>query len=95
MQKQIMKKQSMEKQKGMTFISWVVVIAFVGFHFMLAIRIVPIFAEDHTIKSFWKTLENDTSLAGASPNTIRDTVMKNNYCNIAKSAHYLVKTHVY
>lgn len=76
MQKPILKKQTMDKQKGMTLISWVVVIAFIGFHFMLAIRIVPIFAEDHTISTFWKTLENDTALVGASPAMIRSSVMK-------------------
>lgn len=79
MQKPIMKKQTMNtmgKQKGMTLISWVVVIAFIGFHFMLAIRIVPVFAEDHTITTFWKTLENDTALVGASPANIRKSVMK-------------------
>lgn len=79
MQKPIMKRQTMntiDKQKGMTLISWVIVIAFIGFHFMLAIRIVPIFAEDHTISTFWKNLENDTSLVGATPAKIRSSVMK-------------------
>ncbi len=92
----------MNKQKGMTLISWVIVIAFIGFHFMLAIRIVPIFAEDHTISTFWKNLENDTALVGATPEKIRSAVMKkfriNNITALKKedikikkaSDHYLV-----
>ncbi len=102
MQKSILKKQTMNKQKGMTLISWVIVIAFIGFHFMLAIRIVPIFAEDHTISTFWKNLENDTALVGATPEKIRSAVMKkfriNNITALKKedikikkaSDHYLV-----
>lgn len=102
MQKSILKKQTMNKQKGMTLISWLVVIAFIGFHFMLAIRIVPIFAEDHTISTFWKNLENDTALVGATPAKIRSAVMKkfriNNITALKQedikikkaSGHYLV-----
>lgn len=76
MQKQIMKKQSLKNQNGMTLISWVVVIAFIGFHFMLAIRIVPLFADDQTVSSVWKNMENDSSLAGKSPKMIRKGVMR-------------------
>ena len=76
MQKQIMKEKSIKKQKGMTMISWVVVLAFVGFQFMLAIKIVPVFAEDHTIKSIWRGLENDVALVGLPPKKIRKTIAK-------------------
>ena len=76
MQKQIMKEKSIKKQKGMTMISWVVVLAFVGFQFMLAIKIVPVFAEDHTIGTIWKGLENDTALVGLPPKKIRKTIAK-------------------
>lgn len=76
MQNQIMKKPSMEKQKGMTFISWVVVLVFIGFHFMMAIKIVPLFAEDHTIDGMWKGLENEPSLVGASTQKIQEHILK-------------------
>ena len=76
MRKQIMKKQSIKNQKGMTFISWVVVLAFVGFQFMLGIKILPVFAEDHTIKTIWTGLEADTSLVGLSPKGIMRNIEK-------------------
>ncbi len=76
MQKQFMKKRSMEKQKGMTLISWVVVLVFVGFQFMLAIKILPTFAEDHTIKTIWKELENDAAVVGLAPKRIKKHIMK-------------------
>ncbi|MDH5611380.1 MAG: DUF4845 domain-containing protein [Gammaproteobacteria bacterium] len=71
-----MKKQSIEKQKGMTLVSWVVVITFIGFLFMLAVRIIPIFAEDHTIGSVWKGLESDPSLVGEPPKKIQQSIMR-------------------
>lgn len=76
MRKQIMKNQSIEKQKGMTLISWVVVLVFVGFQFMLAIKIVPVFSKDHTIKSIWSAVESDTTLVGASPKDIHKAIAK-------------------
>lgn len=76
MKKQIMKKQSLKKQKGMTMISWAVVLVFVGFQFMLAIKIVPVFAEDHTIGGFWDNLGNEASLVGSTPEKIRGVILK-------------------
>ena len=71
-----MKKQLMKKQQGITMTSWIVVIAIVGFLFMMAVRIGPVFAEDLTISSIWDNLENDPSLVGKSPKDIRESVMK-------------------
>lgn len=71
-----MKKQLMKKQQGMTLISWVVVLVFVGFQFMMAIKIVPVFAEDHTIKTIWKGLENEPSLVGAGTKDIKNAIIK-------------------
>lgn len=66
----------MKKQMGMTMLSWVVVLAFVGFQLMLVVKIAPIFAENHTIKTIWKGLEYDTSLIGAAPKEIKKNIMK-------------------
>ena len=71
-----MQKQIIKNQKGMTMISWLVVLVFVGFQFMLAIKIVPVFAEDHTVKTIWKGLENDTALVGVTPKRIKKTIIK-------------------
>ena len=71
-----MQKQIIKNQKGMTMISWLVVLVFVGFQFMLAIKIVPVFAEDHTVKTIWKGLESDTALVGVTPKRIKKTIIK-------------------
>ena len=71
-----MQKQSLKKQKGMTMISWAVVLVFIGFHFMMAIKIVPFFAEDHTIAGAWAKLGNEASLVGETPQKIRAFVLR-------------------
>lgn len=106
MQKQIMKRQSMKKQQGMTVISWIIVLAFVGFQFMLAIKILPAFSEDYTIAKIWKDVENDVDLVGASPKKIKQVIRKsmrlNNIYNfdmtaikIKKSKGYYIITTAY
>ena len=60
----------------MTMISWAVVLVFVGFQFMIAIKIVPVFAEDHTIGSFWESLGNEAVFVGKTPQKIRNLILK-------------------
>ena len=81
MQKQIMNKQSLKKQSGMSLICWVVVLNFIGFQFMLLVKIGPVFAEDFSIKSVWKKLENDVALVGATPKAIRKAILKKTKVN--------------
>ena len=87
MKKQTMKINIMKKQKGMTLISWIVVLAFVGFQFMMAIKILPVFAEDHTIASFWNKLGDDPALVGATPKAIRESVLKKLKINNVYALH--------
>ncbi|MDH5389239.1 MAG: DUF4845 domain-containing protein [Gammaproteobacteria bacterium] len=70
-----MNKQSLKKQSGMTLISWTVVLVFVGFQFMLLVKIGPVFAEDFAIKSVWKKLESDVALVGATPKQIHKAIL--------------------
>lgn len=68
--------RAMNKQRGMTLISWVVVIVFIGFQAMLAIKILPVYMTDSSIKKLWSNLETDPSLVGAPPKKIREVVLK-------------------
>lgn len=98
-----MKKKMMEKQKGMTFISWIIVLVFVGFQFMLAIKIVPVYSQDHTVKSIWNKIENDVTLVGSSRKQILKSISKHMKINnlydfdmsnvkIKKSGSYFIAT---
>ena len=71
-----MQKQIMKKQKGMTLISWIIVLGFIGFQFMLAVKIGPVYAHDHTIRGIWKKMNNDSVLVGKSPKDIKKYIRK-------------------
>ena len=76
MKKNIMRKQSLKKQLGLTFISWIVVLAFLGFQGMVLIKVMPAFANNQTIKNIWKGLEQDMTMVGQSPKGIKKMIKK-------------------
>jgi hypothetical protein len=66
----------MKKQKGLTMISWLVLIAIVLFNGIIAMNVVPVYINDHSIKSMMKNLETDSTLRGATPKKIKETISK-------------------
>jgi hypothetical protein len=87
------------KQRGMTMISWLVVLAFLGFQGMVAMKVAPVYFSDASIKSVLKGMEKDTELVGKSPKTLRDTLFKrlkiNNIYALTKDNIKLKKTRSY
>jgi hypothetical protein len=92
----------MKKQKGLTLISWLAIIAVVLFNAIIAMNVVPVFLNDHSVKSMMEGLETDTSLRGATPKKIKETITKrlrvNNVYSVSKDniniklekTHYLI-----
>ncbi len=78
----------MKKQKGLTLISWLAVIAVVLFNAIIAMNVVPVYMNDHSVESLMMNLETDTSIRGASPNKIKDVITKrlriNNIYDVTK-----------
>jgi hypothetical protein len=79
----------MKKQKGLTLISWLAIIAVVLFNAIIAMNVVPVYLNDHSVKSMMKGLETDTSLRGATPKKIKESVAKrlriNNVYSVTKN----------
>jgi len=78
----------MNKQKGMTTIGWIFMIAIIGFNGLVAINVAPVYFTDNSIKSMWKKLETDKNLVGKTKKHIRKAVAKrlrvNNVYDIKK-----------
>lgn len=78
----------MYKQKGMTMIGWVIMVAFIGFNALVAINVAPIYFTDSNVASLWESLESDTTLIGKGPKQIRQVIGKrlrvNNVYDIKK-----------
>lgn len=78
----------MKKQKGLTLISWLAIIAVVLFNAIIAMNVVPVYLNDHSVKSMMQGLESDATLRGASPKKMKDIITKrlriNNIYSIKK-----------
>lgn len=64
------------RQKGLTMISWVIIIAFLAFQGMVALKIAPVYFNDATISSVLKGMESDPSLAGQAPKELVGLLIK-------------------
>ena len=71
-----MLKHAIHKQKGMTAIGWVFMIAIIGFNGLVAINVAPTYFTDANVTSLWEKLETDSSLVGLSPKKLRKAVAK-------------------
>jgi len=63
-------------QKGLTAISWVVVIGFLSVQAVMAMRIIPVYMNYGTVKSIMDGLAVDPDIRGKSPKKIRALINK-------------------
>jgi Domain of unknown function (DUF4845) len=68
-------------QRGMTLIGWVVVLMLIGFFALLAMRLIPVYLENYTVKSTLKSLENEPEITKKSPYEIRRLIDNRLYIN--------------
>ena len=62
---------SLNRQKGMTAIGWLIVLALIGFFVLLALRMVPAYMEYYKVVSTLESLEEETGWTDVSPQAIR------------------------
>lgn len=86
----------MKKQKGLTLISWLAIIAVVLFNAIIAMNVVPVYLNDHSVKTLMESLESDTSVRGATPKKIKQVITKklrvNNVYSVTKEHITIKKT---
>lgn len=68
--------RSLSKQGGLTFISFILLIGFVGFFAMLGIKLIPVYLEHYKVVSILKNLESDKDLASRSRDELLATLDK-------------------
>ena len=66
--------QSVDRQKGMTGIGWLIVLALIAFFVLLALRIVPAYLEYYKVVSALESLEEETGWSDVNPRAIRDLI---------------------
>ncbi len=67
---------SISKQRGLTLISWVVVIVFILFQGVIAMNVLPVYMTDATVTSIMKELPDDVAAQRASVKELKVVVAK-------------------
>jgi len=67
-------KNPVSKQRGLTLISWVVVIVFMLFQGVIAMNVIPVYMTDSTVASIMKDLPNDVAAKRASSKELKALV---------------------
>ncbi|MES9976748.1 DUF4845 domain-containing protein [Candidatus Thiodiazotropha sp. LNASS1] len=68
--------QSLQKQKGLTFISWLVILIVAGFLVYVGIKITPVYIDHYAVKAALSSVENDPLTARKSKREIRNMIAK-------------------
>jgi hypothetical protein len=66
----------MKKQKGLTLISWLGILAVVLFNAIIALNVVPVYINDHSVKTMMKNLEMDSTVRGKTPKKLKEIITK-------------------
>lgn len=66
----------MYKQKGLTMMSWMVVLAFLGVVAVSALNIIPSYLNFFSARSILNGLETDSSIKGKTPSEIKLMIAK-------------------
>jgi Tfp pilus assembly major pilin PilA len=66
----------MKKQKGLTLISWLAILAVVLFNAIIALNVVPVYINDHSVKTMMKNLQMDSTVRGKTPKKLKEIITK-------------------
>lgn len=68
--------KSISRQKGVTAIGWVLIIALVCFVGIIVLKLIPVYIERFNVASIMRSLENDPTIGTKSPQDIILTLNK-------------------
>lgn len=68
--------QSRNKQQGLTFISWLLVLAMAGMFVLVGIKITPVYLEHFAVRKTLETLKNEPLINRKSLREIRTMLMR-------------------
>jgi len=67
---------NLHRQRGMTGVGWLIVLALIGFFVMLTLKLVPIYLENYNVKTVLKSLEEEPYVTKKSPAEIKRLLKK-------------------
>ncbi len=79
------KLQSNKSQQGMTLMSFLVVLAVVGFAAYIAMKLFPMYQEYYSVRSAAKGLAGEPGVANMDPSKIEDLFFRRLYINYSEN----------
>lgn len=73
------------RQRGMTLIGFVVVLALLGFFAYIGMKLVPMYSEYYSVKQALKGLEQEPGIANQSPAKVKDLFFRRLYISYAEN----------
>ena len=83
------------KQKGMTGIGWLIVLALIGFFTLLTLKMLPAYMEYYKVVSTLQSLEKEPSSSVSSPEAIRRLIERRfdiSYVTVILPSQVKIKT---
>jgi hypothetical protein len=71
-----MRKPAKKHQRGLTMISWIVVIVFLLFQGVIAMNVIPVYLTDSSVKSIMQELPNDANARDTPTKELKGLVAK-------------------
>jgi hypothetical protein len=68
--------KTLEKQKGMTGLGWVIILLLIGFFILLGLKIIPAYMNNYKVTSVLESLKTDPELVGIGPGRVRKALLK-------------------
>lgn len=66
----------MKKQRGMTLISWIIILVFLLFQGVIAMNVLPVYLTDSNVTKIMKALPQDAKAKGLTPYYLKILVAK-------------------
>lgn len=73
------------KQSGMTLMSFVVVVAVVGFGLYIGMKLFPMYQEYYSVRAAMKGLANEPGSANMDPSKLQDLFFRRLYINYSEN----------
>ena len=74
-------------QRGLTMISWMVVLVFLLFQAVIAMNVIPVYMTDSSVKSIMEALPSDAAAQNATTKELKPMVAK----RLSKNSVYTIK----
>ncbi len=71
-----MYRSNIEKQRGLTLISWVIILVYILFQAVIAMRVIPVYIADESVKTVLKALPTDVEAQGLTTKRLKILIEK-------------------